>query len=61
MITETMIKQIEAKDIIAIVLIIGCIILLGMGKDGFIAALLALVVGYYFGYRRPFMIHNNKK
>ena len=56
-----MIKQIEAKDIIAIVLIIGCIILLGMGKDGFIAALLALVVGYYFGYRRPFMIHNNKK
>lgn len=51
-------KQIEARDIIAVIVIIGCVILLAMGKNGFIAALLALVVGYYFGYRRPFIIKN---
>jgi len=50
------IKQVEPRDIIAMILIIGCVVLLGMGKDGFIAALLALVVGYYFGYRHPFML-----
>lgn len=53
-----LIKQIEARDIIAMIVIIGCIILLALGKNGFIAALLALVVGYYFGYRRPFVIKN---
>lgn len=54
------IKQIEARDVIAVVLIVGCVILLAMGKDGFIAALLALVVGYYFGWRQPFVIKNKK-
>ncbi len=49
-------KQIEPRDIIAVVVIIGCILLLALGKDGFIAALLALVVGYYFGFRKPFIL-----
>ena len=51
-----LIKQIEARDIIAIIVIIGCVMLLLSGKDGFIAALLAAVVAYYFGYRHPFVI-----
>lgn len=54
------IKQIEARDIVAIFVIVGCVILLAMGRDSFIAALLALVVGYYFGYRRPFIIKDKK-
>lgn len=58
---EELIKQIEARDVIAIILIIGCLILLALGKNGFVAALLTFVVGYYFGYRRPFVIRNNKK
>ena len=53
-----LIKQIEAKDVVAVFVIIGCVVLLALGKNGFIAALLALVVGYYFGYRRPFVIKN---
>lgn len=53
---KCLIKQIEPKDLIAIFVIIGCIVLLALGKNGFIAALLALVVGYYFGYRRPFYL-----
>lgn len=51
------IKQIEARDIVAIFVIIGCFVLLMMGKDGFIAALLALVVGFYFSNRKPFVIN----
>lgn len=51
------IQQIEARDIIAIVIIVGCVILLAMGKDGFIAALMALVVGSYFSNRKPFIIN----
>lgn len=53
---EKLKKQIEARDVIAVILIIGCIILLGIGRDGFIAALLALVVGYYFSARKPFIL-----
>ncbi len=50
------IKQIEARDIIAVIIIIGCVVLLALGKDGFIAALLALVVGNYFANRKPFVL-----
>lgn len=53
---EPIIKQIEARDVVAIFVIVGCVILLALGRDSFITALLALVVGYYFGYRRPFII-----
>lgn len=53
---KCLIKQIEPRDIIAVVVIIGCIVLLLSGKDGFVAALLALVVGYYFGFRKPFIL-----
>ena len=53
---NTLIKQIEARDLIAVITIVGCVILLAMGKDGFIAALMALVVGAYFANRKPFVI-----
>lgn len=55
---KCLIKQIEPRDLIALVIIIGCVILLAMGKDGIIVALLAAVVAYYFGYRHPFVIRN---
>ena len=53
---SNIIEQVTARDIIAIVLIIGCVILLAIGKDGIIVALLAAIVAYYFGYRHPFVI-----
>jgi len=55
---KCLIKQIEPRDLIAIIVIIGCVVLLMTGRDGFIAALLAAVVAYYFGYRKPFIVKN---
>ena len=48
-------SEIRPIDIIAVVLIIGCLTLLALGVDGFIQLILACVVGYYFG-RRPELI-----
>ena len=53
---KSLIKQIEAKDVIAIIVITGCIVLLALGKNSFVTALLAFVVGSYFSYRHPFII-----
>jgi len=55
---KRLIKQIKPRDIIAVIVIIGCVILLMSGKDGFVAAVLAAIVAYYFGYRHPFYLKN---
>jgi hypothetical protein len=38
-------------DIIAGTAIFGCLVLIGMGKDGTVHAVLASMVGYIFGKR----------
>ena len=39
------------RDIIAIIILISCFILIGIGKDHGIMAILTAVAGYYFGRR----------
>ena len=36
-------------DVIAIVVILGCFVLIYCNKDGFMSATLTMIVGYYFG------------
>ena len=43
--------KIQVRDIIAIVILIGCFILIGLGKNHFVQTVLAAIVGYYFGRR----------
>jgi len=41
-----------SKDIIALVVIIACFILIGLGINSFVQMVLAAIVGYYFGRRQ---------
>lgn len=41
--------NIEARDIIALFVIVGCFVLLYCGIDGEVKAVLGAVIGYYFG------------
>ena len=41
--------QITGKDIIAVLVVTICGVLMGLGIDGEVKSILALVVGYYFG------------
>jgi len=41
--------NVEARDVIACLVIIGCFILLFYGIDGEVKAVLGAVIGYYFG------------
>ena len=43
--------KIEFRDIIAILVLAGCGFLLYKGMDGYIAAIAAMVIGYYFRKR----------
>jgi len=45
--------HLEADDIIAIVIIIGCIVLIWSGYDRVITSILLAVTSYYFGHKRP--------
>lgn len=45
-------EKINPRDVIAVVVIIGCMTLIGLGKDGFIGAILISVVAYYYGHER---------
>ena len=45
-------KFLMPKDIIAIILVIGIMILKSYGFDGYLDAVFALIVGYYFGHRQ---------
>ncbi len=44
-----MTRKFQPTDIIAIVVIIGCFVLIYYNKDGFMSATLTMIVGYYFG------------
>jgi len=48
---KKLIEKIMPRDIIAIIVLIGCFILLAMGIDSFIAAVTTAVIGYYFSKR----------
>ena len=42
---------IQAKDIIAFVVLAGCFWLLSRGIDSFVAAITTAIIGYYFSKR----------
>lgn len=44
--------KLEAVDIISAIGLTGCIILLAMGRDSFVAATITMIIGYYYGHRR---------
>jgi uncharacterized membrane protein len=39
----------EPKDVIAVIVVIGCFTLLGLGKDSYISWALLGIVGTYYG------------
>ena len=43
--------KIQARDIIALVVLIGCFWLLSLGVDSFVAAITTAIIGYYFSKR----------
>lgn len=45
------ITTIHPRDIVAVLALSGCFTLLAMGKDSFISAMTALILGYYFSKR----------
>lgn len=42
-------KEFPIRECVAGVVAIGCIVLIALGIDGEVKALLGVVVGYYFG------------
>jgi len=46
-----MVEKLKPMDLIAIITIIGCFILIFYQRDGYVAATLTLITGYYFGKR----------
>ena len=45
------IDKFQPRDVVALVVLVGCFGLLWMGRDGFVAAITTAVVGYYFSKR----------
>ena len=45
------ISKIYPRDIIAIIALLACFILIGLGVDTFITAITAVIIGYYFSKR----------
>ena len=41
----------QSRDVVAIVVLIGCFILLAMGVDSFVSAITTMIIGYYFSKR----------
>lgn len=50
----------KAQDWIALVVVVGGLTLLGLGKNGLIGGLLVAVVAYYFGEGAVRKLINNK-
>ena len=48
-------------DIVAIVAIIACTILIYSGHNGFIASVLATIIGWYFGRRGSDVVKKDEK
>lgn len=49
---KDIISKLTPKDVIAIIIIIGSLILLGLGKDSTVSMILIAIVGFYFGINR---------
>ncbi len=45
------INKIYPKDIIAVICLIAGFILLGLGRDSYVTAMVTLILGYYFSKR----------
>ena len=41
----------EASDIIAIITILGCLLLTGLGKNGTVTTVLLAITSFYFGQK----------
>lgn len=48
-----LVTPIKPVELIAIILILGCFILISMGKDSIVAATLLSVTSFYFGLKTP--------
>lgn len=44
--------RLDADDVIAIILICGCLILMTLKIDHFVSGILLAIVSYYFGHKR---------
>lgn len=47
------VHQLYPRDIIAIIVIVGGLLLIGLGVDKIIGGLLVMVVSFYFGLNLP--------
>jgi len=52
--------KIQARDIIAVLVLGGCFYLLSKGIDSFVSAITTAIIGYYFS-KRVFEEKNGKK
>lgn len=42
----------ETVDYISVITLAGCIVLLVLGRDSFVAATITAIIGYYYGHKR---------
>jgi len=43
--------KIKPSDLIALLVLLGCFLLMWHGKDGTVSSVMSAVVGFYFGHR----------
>ncbi len=43
-------NNLTIRELIAGVIAVGCIVLIALGIDGEVKALLGVIIGYYFGF-----------
>ena len=48
---NTFMNKMRPIDLLAIIVIVGSFILIGMGHDGVISSILMAIVGFYFGFK----------
>ena len=58
---SSFLNKIIPADFIALVVLIGCFILKGMGADGYVSMTISAIVGYYFGHSVALQIVNVSK
>ncbi len=48
---NTCMQRMKPTDILALIVVIGSFILIGLGHDGVINSVLMAIVGFYFGFK----------
>lgn len=48
---KEVIRKFEPGDVIALVIIVGCITLIILHRDGIVTNVLTMITGYYFGQK----------